>query len=331
MVSHHAARGNRLVVRGRHRIRRWARVLAEGTLRMLAARTVGLRVLNAAYRRLGKGPRAAVHSRFAGLYRGRAGRLADGIWTVDFAGKEVRLPMRAERAWLDWDVALSALGHEPTIKETYETILASSSPPELFVDIGANYGVHSLFFLVAGVETLTFEPNSTCHAFFREACAVNGVSPRLEHVALGDSAAAVDLYFPERQTWLGSINPEIIEQLKAQPGVRHERVEVRTLADYAGTFAGRRALIKIDAEEHEAPILAGAASILERDRPLVIFECHRPRRRAVLEQLSRHRYLLVQLPLRPGSRPVVLSASDFEQHQADDFLAIPAERLTDSV
>ncbi|CAA9891487.1 conserved hypothetical protein [Candidatus Methylobacter favarea] len=77
------------------------------------------------------------------------------------------MPLTSERFWLDWDTAVSITGHDIEIKQTYEALIGSSEPPELFIDIGANYGTHSLLFLVHQIKTITFEPNASCHDFFQ--------------------------------------------------------------------------------------------------------------------------------------------------------------------
>lgn len=317
--------------RARVAIRRVARVVVEQIAFALAARAWGVRLLNAGYRRLGVAGRGAVHLRFAGLFRASDRRLAPAVWSVPFAGAEIRLPLRADRAWLDWDAALSLLGHETAVKQTYETLLTGGARPDLFVDIGTNYGTHSILFLAAGVPTLSFEPNSSCHDFFRELCAANGVTPHLEHAALGDQSGTVDLYFPERETWLGSLNPRVIEQLKRQPGVRSERVAIRALDAHREAFTGKRVLIKIDAEDHELAVLRGAVETLTRTRPLVIFEAHRGNARAALvDFFGEHGYRIARLPLLPGTPVRLLTRDVFEAAPVSDFIAIPAERLTEA-
>lgn len=311
--------------------RRGMRRVVERIIFVLAARAWTLRLLNALYLRLGPSTQVGLHSRFAKIYREGQHRLARSTWTIPFAGHAIAIPMRPDQAWLDWDAALSLLGHERAIKDTYSTLISSSRSPDLFVDVGANYGTHSLLFLKAGVETLTFEPNSTCHPYFREICAFNGVTPRLEHAALGSEDGQLELYFPERETWLGSLNPEVIQQLKSLPAVRSERVKVRRLDDYATLFEGRRALIKIDAEDYEYAVLSGASETLRRHRPLVVFEAHRGNgRRALFDLFGSLKYAIAYLPIVEGAPIRVADRDAFLVHPNDDFLAVPQERFTAS-
>ena len=312
-------------------LRRVARATIERALLRVAAHKWSLAVLNMIYRRLGTGAHAWLQGRFAKLFRSGQHRLAKSTWTLPFAGRTIALPMHPDRAWLDWDAAFSTLGHEPAIKSTYRTVLTARARPDLFVDIGGNYGTHSLLFLVAGVDTLTFEPNSSCHEYFREVCALNGVKPRLEHAALGAAPAVLQLQYPERETWLGSIDPDVVAELERSGGLRSERVTVRTLDDFEQHFRGRQSLVKIDAEGHEAAILAGGERILRDHRPVVIFEVHGPLRRArVREILDRHHYSIAGLPILPDAAITPMDDASYAGASVDDFLAIPAERFASS-
>ena len=47
-------------------------------------------------------------------------------WRVEFCGKRIVLPLTRDRAWLDWDLAVSVLGHDLEVKQTcvlYQFIL----------------------------------------------------------------------------------------------------------------------------------------------------------------------------------------------------------------
>ena len=72
--------------------------------------------LNLLYDRLSIHRKARAHARFAKLFRDREPSADAGIWTVRFHGRKIRVPLRRQSMWLDWDSALSVLGHEPEIK-----------------------------------------------------------------------------------------------------------------------------------------------------------------------------------------------------------------------
>lgn len=312
-------------------VRRVLRIAIEKALLLMATRNGTIRLVNAIYRRLGMPVQAWMQPRYAKLFREGEHCLAESRWELRFAGRQVVLPLSPGRAWLDWDAAFSLLGHEPEIKRSYLTLLTTRTPPDLFVDIGGNYGTHSLLFLVCGVEALTFEPNRACHDYFREVCALNGVRPQLQHAALGAQAGELELHFPERETWLGSLDPDVIAELRNRPGIRVERVRVRTLDEFEPHFAGRRALVKIDAEGHESSVLDGGMQTLIRHRPPVLFEVHGSERRMqVRRRFEQLNYKLASLPVLPDRPLVALTVDGFMHARGDDFIAVPAERFSPS-
>src|SRR5262245_49246131 len=155
-----------------------------------------------------------LHSRYTKLPTTPRCSSADGLWQLWFAGKRIVVPLRRESFWLDWGHALGVLGHDAEIKRTYEMLLFSDRP-DLFVDIGANYGIHSMLIAAAGVSVLAFEPNPHClNDYTRAIMSLNGItSLQWESIALGNSNGMVELSFPERETWLGSIMPAVSSQI----------------------------------------------------------------------------------------------------------------------
>jgi FkbM family methyltransferase len=310
-------------------LRRVLRIAIEKALLFMATRNGTLRLLNAIYDRLSTPVKAWMQPRYAKLFREGGHVLAESKWKLNFAGRPVVLPLHPNRAWLDWDAAFSLLGHEPEIKRSYQTLLTTRTPPDLFVDIGGNYGTHSLLFLVCGGEALTFEPNQACHEYIREVCALNGVRPRLLHAALGAEVGELDLHFPERETWLGSLDPDVVAELRGRLGVLTERVRVRTLDEFEPLFAGRRALVKIDTEGHEASVLDGATQTLTRHRPPVLFEVHGSHRRTeARRRFERLNYEVASLPILPDRPLLALSVDAFMRAKGDDFIAVPTERFS---
>lgn len=249
--------------------------VAQGLVRQAATRQWSRQLLNAWYARLDAPAAARTRSLFyalsAKVFRERDARIEQGVWTVEFAGKRLLLPLTPARTPLDWDTAVSAVGHEVHVKELYRRLLTSGAV-DLFIDVGANYGTHSLLFHTHGVPTVTFEPNRACHDYFREACTMNRFTPRLEAVALGDSEGEVRFSYPVTETWNGSADPDVAATFRGAVVV--EVVPMRTLDSYVDVFSAApgRAVVKIDAEGYEMQILKGADAVLREHRPVVVFE-----------------------------------------------------------
>jgi hypothetical protein len=132
--------------------------------------------------------RMAIYRRSAKIFRDVPATFDSGQWYVDVPPFRLRMPLRKEHAWLEWDSALAVLGHDQEVKKFYATLLGSRYRPDVFIDIGANYGVHSALFLSAGVKIVAFEPNPRCVDYFERVKELNGFrETRWEPIALGES------------------------------------------------------------------------------------------------------------------------------------------------
>jgi FkbM family methyltransferase len=282
--------------------------------------------LNALYLRLKLPQYHKFYSLYAKAFRESALHPRGGVWTVSFAGRRIRMLLTTDRFWLDWDNALAITGHDITIKQTYSALIRSSACPQLLVDIGANYGTHSLLFLAHGIPTLTFEPNSSCHDYFLRCCRLNGYAPFLEHVALGEIHGSALLSYPKRETWLGSTNAEVTKELSTTRDLITETVEQRPLDDYLLLMAQRRTLIKIDVEGNEIAVLRGAERTLKVCRPFVIFECReRNEWRQILKFFQSKDYEVHALPWSPDAATEPMAMNCPHPAVATNFIAIPKQ------
>ena len=209
-----------------------ARTDSERVMRAIAGRVLPRKCLNRLYDGFSDRRRRVFHARFAKIFRDHRPPVAPGTWRVRFAGREVRIPLGRETMWLDWDCALSVLGHDAELKATYAALLASDNPPRCVFDVGANYGVHSLLLLAHGVQVFSFEPNPRCHQFSRRLEIVNDVAFILEATAMGAECGMVELAYPETETWLGTTSTEVASALAAEHELYRVQVPCTTLDAY---------------------------------------------------------------------------------------------------
>lgn len=133
------------------------------------------------------------------------------------------------------------------------------------LDIGANIGNHALFFADRFDEVLAFEPNPRTFGLlqFNAALRRNIVC---FNFGLSDVEGTARLTVPTENIGMATLH--------ASAGLGGAAVdcELRRL-DGLDLLAQRRvAMIKIDVEGHELAVLRGAAALLARDRPVVVFE-----------------------------------------------------------
>ncbi len=234
-----------------------ARDDVASAVRLLARRARSRKVLNSPYSLLPSQSKSSFHSRFSKVFREYQGDFSEGTWQLKVGQKPVLVPLRSNYAWLDWDAALSVLGHEPELKATYDFFISLKNPPQLVLDIGANYGTHSIIFLSHCIRTISFEPNTNCHAFFRLLCETNRLKYELEPLATGASEASVDLWYREREEWLGTTDSSL--KFRAEGGLLKTTVSQTTIDRYVEKHRLESDVLKIDTEGTDFQVLLGGA------------------------------------------------------------------------
>lgn len=311
-------------------MRSGAGFIIRNSVRLIIAFSWSRRVLNAVYLQLTPYQRSLVHQKFHNIFRSSFVRGRNGIWKISFQKKSILMPLTSERFWLDWDSAVSIIGHEIEVKETYRALIDSSEAPELFIDIGANYGTHSLLFLVHHIKTITFEPNASCHDCFKQICKLNGVTPQLETVALGERDGYAELSYPESATWMGSTDAEVTKKLASTRKLVTEKVEQKMLDDYFPQIEHNRTLIKIDTEGTELSVLRGAIKILQEIKPIIIFECWGDSERTELFNfICSQNYKIYHLPWKPMDKTQPLKPNQFIDSSSTNFVALAIAKLSD--
>jgi FkbM family methyltransferase len=124
-------------------------------------------------------------------------------------------------------------------------------PGDLFVDVGANVGVYSVWAADLGARVIAVEPNADAAERLRENAELNGYEIRVAPVALSDAPGFI------RFTTGLDMSNHVVDALEA-PGT--ELVPASTLDALLGdaTAAG----VKIDVEGAESLVLRGATRAL---------------------------------------------------------------------
>jgi FkbM family methyltransferase len=188
------------------------------------------------------------------------------VFAHDFIGTEINVYGRYE------DRELTALAD----------IIAELDRSKLVLDVGANIGNHTLFFVQQGFARIhAFEPNPRTLRlleFNTERHPQVSIHPYGLSVADGVLEAMVPL------TNVGGASMQ--EGHQSAHAAEAERVsfEVKRYDDLA-LAPEPVGLLKIDVEGHEPEAIEGMLSMLKRDAPLVVFECNRKTEREAADQL----------------------------------------------
>jgi FkbM family methyltransferase len=149
--------------------------------------------------------------------------------------------------------------HEPELTEVLHRI---ARPGDVFVDIGANIGWHTLSLVAARPDVrfaYAFEPSGPAFQFLSKGIDANECQTRCQalRVALSNAKARAPLrVFPELGWMHSSLFP------LADYRYEEEQVDVDTLDSCARGFLAPPTLVKCDVEGGERNILLGAKDLL---------------------------------------------------------------------
>lgn len=135
--------------------------------------------------------------------------------------------------------------------------------PATALDIGANIGNHANHFATYFDRVVAFEPNPPVAAVLR----ANTMGGAVEVVETALSDAPGTLNFSVNRLNLGGSH--------ITPDPSDVTVQADTLDRLAGSLRLEDVrFVKIDVERHEAEVLAGAATLLSTQRPVIAMEGH---------------------------------------------------------
>lgn len=259
------------------------RRIAQSIIRKKVLRPGFIERLNRYYKRFNSTEREMFCLLFASIYKNRTVKGISANWSVFFCGKEIIIPLHPETFWLDWNIALSIMGHDLEVKECYEYFIVKEKiRNKVFFDIGANYGTHSVLFLSNNFKTLTFEPNPECWDKFNDLTKANNLKGELLNFAIGEKAEEVDLVFPKNDTWMGSISKNYQDDLSGFSDITSVRTKVIRLDDFVTQTGIYPGFVKIDTEGFELSVLRGGKNALLQSKPIIVFESNKSSERESL-------------------------------------------------
>jgi len=132
-----------------------------------------------------------------------------------------------------------------------------------FIDIGANVGIYSYYFLPSFKHIEVFEPMQ--ELTYRLASLKN-THISINPVALSSSSGSLNFYIPIEGGQLLSESASLEPQKKP---FQKRLVEVKTLDEYGFEEVD---LIKIDVEGHEYDVIKGAEKTIKKSLPVMIIE-----------------------------------------------------------
>lgn len=185
---------------------------------------------------------------------------------------------------------------------------------DLFVDVGANVGVYSLWASeTKGVDVLAFEPAPLAYRRAVENFELNGL---VHKVVILQKAVGPDEQIVSFTTRLDAINHV------AQNNDDHTVLVEQTTLDHQLGFDKVPALVKVDVEGGELGVLRGGEKTIDRNRPALIIEMNDPE--GVTEFLAQMGYQMwsydpearALVPTVPALNANVIALADIDEARA---------------
>ncbi len=157
------------------------------------------------------------------------------------------------------------------LRDTLNSLSTDKQDQQMFVDVGANIGQHTLFMSRYAREVHAFEPYSVVREKLEKHIQDNGIENVEVHpLGLSNASEQLDFFAPTgRNQGIGSFDAASVSKGNARIG----KLELVRGDDYLQQRQFQRiSLIKIDVEGFEKNVLQGLQETLSKDRPVVVCE-----------------------------------------------------------
>jgi FkbM family methyltransferase len=227
------------------------------------------------------------------------------------------------------------LGFERPLPDVFTALVRAKGG--LVLDVGANTGFYALIAISVdpSVRVHAFEPYPPVLDLLHANLAINRVGTRVRvyEEAIGRTPSTALLHIPDPSHGLVETSASLNPSFRVEGDRSAVSVVVTTLDGHCEHEASdgandRVGVIKIDVESLEHEVLAGATSLLERDRPYVVVEVLPTSDIDALETI-RATSDYVDVRLRPAD--AVAGAAVAFDPDGWNHLWIPQERLTEGL
>ena len=169
--------------------------------------------------------------------------------------------------WIQENIYFTGTYEEAELKY----IKSSLKKGSVFIDIGANIGVHSLFaskIVGKNGKVISFEPFTKNYQSFLKNIALNNISNITDNnLAVSNTDGYIDIYYDKKEANLGMASSYITEYSDA------EKVKAVALDSYFEAHPiDKIDFIKIDIEGGEYKALQGMKKILKKYSPKLLIE-----------------------------------------------------------
>lgn len=246
----------------------------------------------------------------------------DFIWKIKIDNQKLLIPVKKEDKYSVFHLPLSYKRNDKPIR-ILENIINSFYKQKdfLFIDIGANYGLRSLYFMTKSRKCILFEPNDSLKPITERVINYNNIKNiTLVNKALSDKNDKQKFYISQ-STYLSSLDKKHAESDNV---VLEKDVELIALDSYLLTEFNDQpvAYIKIDVEGHEKQVCMGALDTIKKFKPALLIEIL-DHNHAIIDFLKEEGYFCFGIDHFKSKLELIPSAKvEFYKNKIFDYLFI---------
>lgn len=239
----------------------------------------------------------------------------DFIWESKlYNNKYVKVPVSYDNR--SWQFAYNYKWHNPGLSKVEQAINDYYPVQRSYIDIGANFGLRTLYAMSIGRRCLLFEPNEELKPFTKSVYALNKFDNyKIERCCVSDKEGIAKFYI-SNSSYQSSLNKEYAINDSYGGLTKEIEVQIVTLDDYLGSHELENpCIIKIDAEGSDYDVLKGGIKTITNLKPTVIVEVNSKIRSKIIELMVGMGYSCYGIS---GNKKTPLNS--YNEGKSDNFL-----------
>lgn len=196
----------------------------------------------------------------------------DYTWKIKVEDKDVLFTYKKGESRVIFHFPLSYKKNDPPLKKL-EAILQNHYPSgNYYFDIGANFGLRSIYYLTKGRPCILFEPNVDCNVITERLIQENNFHSINIVSKIVGAEVKHSKFYVSRSGYLSSVSKEYVEEMNdLKSEINAEQITVDSFIEKEN-LKGKVSIVKIDVEGFEYEVCQGANQLLQSENISLLIE-----------------------------------------------------------
>ena len=205
----------------------------------------------------------SVSLKFLEFLRGHLGGSNSCVRNINLEGTSFKILLNPKNGSVDKQI-LAFLNYEPKISSM---IKKYSNKNEIFVDVGANIGYHSIYASRFFKKVIAFEPVPFVFQQFKESIKINEFNNIVVHNCACSNKQGKSTIYIDKDVGGSSLSSDLLKRTHVK------KIETNTIVlDRFLKTKSKIGVIKMDVEGSEPLVFEGIKKIIKKQRPTIIME-----------------------------------------------------------